>query len=390
MLKKIITLTLTMCLVVTLALGATVTVSAAAAFGSCGPSMSWRIEKGVLSITGTGEMLNFGKVNNAPWYSSRSAISSIVIESGITTIGDYAFFGCGNKLSSVTIPETVLSIGNFAFTSCKSLEKITLPGSLVSIGNSAFKDCTSLKAIAIPTAVRYLGSEALAGCVDLESVVISRLIPSIEPRTFENCSLLSSVIIPDGVSKICENAFAKCGYLKTVSIGKDVTTVEAGAFAECNKITDVKYNGSSANWALIDIQANNETFKKAHIIFNADTAIDDETIMIFLNGEKLSFDQPPVIIDGRTLVPLRAIFEALGADVFWEDATKTVTAKKGHTVVSLVIGSKAITVNTTAKELDVPAQIINSRTLVPVRAISEAFGCDVGWDAVTQSVLITE
>ena len=386
MTKKIVSITLVLCLVLSLALG----VSAASTFGSCGPSMSWRIEKGVLSITGTGEMLNFTKINNAPWYDARSSITSIVIESGITTIGDYAFFGCGSKLASVTIPETVVSIGNFAFASCKTLEACILPASLKSIGTSAFKDCSSLKSIAIPTAVNYMGSDAFSGCSDLESVVISRMLTSIEPRTFAECSILETAIIPDGITKIGQDAFLNCGYLKSVSIGKDVVTVESGAFSGCNKLTNVSYAGNSTSWSLIDIQSNNEAFKKAHVIYAANDSADDETIMVLLNGEKLTFDQPPVIMDGRTLVPLRAIFEALGAEVLWEDETKTVTAKKGYTVISLQIGTKAIVIDGTAKELDVPAQIINSRTLVPVRAISEAFGCDVGWDGVTQTVIITE
>ena len=111
---------------------------------------------------------------------------------------------------------------------------------------------------------------------------------------------------------------------------------------------------------------------------------------ITTNGTAKALDVPAQIIDSRTMVPLRAIFEALGASVEWDDATKTVTSVKGDTTVKLTIGKAAITVNGADKALDVPAQIVDSRTLVPVRAIAESFGCEVGWDDATKTVTITK
>ena len=111
---------------------------------------------------------------------------------------------------------------------------------------------------------------------------------------------------------------------------------------------------------------------------------------ITTNGEAKALDVPAQIIDSRTMVPLRAIFEALGASVEWDDATKTVTSVKGETTVKLTIGQASINVNGEDKALDVPAQIVDSRTLVPVRAIAESFGCDVAWDDPTKTVTITK
>ena len=110
---------------------------------------------------------------------------------------------------------------------------------------------------------------------------------------------------------------------------------------------------------------------------------------MLVNGKNVYFDQLPILDNGRTLVPLRAIFEALGANVNWDGTTQTVTASKGGTNISLQIGSNQLYVNGSAKTLDVPAKLINSRTLVPVRAISEAFGCKVDWDGNSQTVIIT-
>ena len=117
------------------------------------------------------------------------------------------------------------------------------------------------------------------------------------------------------------------------------------------------------------------------------TIISDE-VKVVINGEKINFDVQPTIIEGRTLVPLRAIFEALGATVDWNGDTQTVTSEKEGTTISLQIGSNKMYVNNSEKILDVAAKVINNRTLVPVRAISEAFGCNVEWDGETKTVII--
>ena len=122
--------------------------------------------------------------------------------------------------------------------------------------------------------------------------------------------------------------------------------------------------------------------------FGAWPEVQDD-IKVMLNGNAITFDQPPVIRDDRTLVPVRAIFEALGAEVRWDGDTQTVLSQKGATLVQLKIGSNIMTVNGREIALDVPAQIINDRTLVPVRAIAEAYGCKVDWDGATKTVIIS-
>lgn len=111
-------------------------------------------------------------------------------------------------------------------------------------------------------------------------------------------------------------------------------------------------------------------------------------ISVMLNGEYLAFDQPPILQNDRTLVPLRVIFESLGADVYWNEELQKVTANKEGISVSLTIGDDRLYVNGTEIKLDVAAQVINDRTLVPVRAISESFGCFVDWDDANQTVII--
>ena len=126
----------------------------------------------------------------------------------------------------------------------------------------------------------------------------------------------------------------------------------------------------------------------------------EEEITVEIDGTKLDFDVEPQIIDGCTMVPLRKIFEELGAVVKWDNDTKTVLARKNSKTVNLTIGSYDMQLDkgdtdadgnpiTETTALEVPAQVIDDRTLVPARAISEAFGLNVDWDDTVKKVIIT-
>ena len=120
-------------------------------------------------------------------------------------------------------------------------------------------------------------------------------------------------------------------------------------------------------------------------------------ITVVLNGEWLTFDQPPIAVDGRTLVPVRAIFEALGAEVEWDPSDQSIFAYRASdgAAVLLYLGNTTMGCKPSADaeavaiQLDVPPMAVNNRTLVPVRAISESFGCTVSWDQANQRVVIT-
>lgn len=114
------------------------------------------------------------------------------------------------------------------------------------------------------------------------------------------------------------------------------------------------------------------------------------TPRVLVDGVEVQFDVPPVIENGRTLVPLRAIFEALGAEVFWDQETQTVSAVRGHVAMAIQIGNPLANVNDKGVPLDVPAKVVSGRTLVPLRFVSEAFGADVAWDGATCTVTITD
>lgn len=111
---------------------------------------------------------------------------------------------------------------------------------------------------------------------------------------------------------------------------------------------------------------------------------------VVVNGEAVAFDAPPVIINGRTLVPIRRIADALGMQVTWDGTTRQVTMSKNHKRVTMTIGDTRYNLNGEEKTMDVCAQIMSDRTFVPARFVSEALGCSVDWDAETLTVKINE
>ena len=115
----------------------------------------------------------------------------------------------------------------------------------------------------------------------------------------------------------------------------------------------------------------------------------DDNITVVLNGETIEFDVPPQLIENRTMVPLRKIFEAMGATVEWDNDTQTVTATKGNERVIATVNNKNVYINGETKVLDVPPLIVEDRTLVPTRFVAEAFGADVEWNEASKTVEIT-
>lgn len=113
-----------------------------------------------------------------------------------------------------------------------------------------------------------------------------------------------------------------------------------------------------------------------------------KNITVVLNGQELFFGQPPVIKDGRTLVPMRAIFEAMGAGVEWDANTRTVISTKNDLSIKLSINDYVMVKNGVKIYLDVPAQLIGDYTMIPIRAVAEAFGANVEWDGETQTIYI--
>ena len=139
-------------------------------------------------------------------------------------------------------------------------------------------------------------------------------------------------------------------------------------------------NGKSSLYGMTDVGATTNTGGRTDA---------ENSIKVSLNGTYLTFEQAPVNQDGRVLVPMRTIFEAMGAEVRWDGAAKRVTGTLDGNTVELTIGSKTVRVNGEDTTLDVPASIINGSTMVPVRFISESLSAKVEWQKDTNTVVIT-
>lgn len=241
---------------------------------------SWDLTDGVLTISGQGDMPNYDTFHGRPWDSGK--IENIIINDGITSIGDFAFYEC-KDLTSVTIPDSVTSIGSGAFCNCRDFtitfpESITsiacnaflgtawldnrkkenplviinhimfdgkhcsgdliIPDDVVIIGDYAFEDA-DLTSVTIPNGVTSIGAYAFYECDDLKSVTIPDGVTSIGELAFGLCYALTEVVIPDSVTSIDSGVFSGCRSLKSITIPENVTSIGDDAFAWCDDLTEI-------------------------------------------------------------------------------------------------------------------------------------------------------
>ena len=232
--KKIISLLLSLAMLLTITSGLNLTAYAAVRTGSCGDNVTYSLDTstGVLTISGTGDMKNYSSYSpESPFYCT-SEIKSVIIDNGITSIGDYAFYKC-RSLTSITIPNSVISIGEWAFIECTSLESITIPNSVTSIGRNAFCDCTSLTNITIPNSVTSISHDTFWKCTSLKSVTIPNSVTSIGSSAFRCCTSLANITIPDSVISIFDDVFISCDSLTSIEVSdnnKNYSSVDGVLF----------------------------------------------------------------------------------------------------------------------------------------------------------------
>lgn len=221
--------------------------------GTLGENLTWVFDNSwTLTISGTGDIPDFFDDNDAPWYSEKAAINRVVIEDGVTSIGNGAFCNATN-LKSVIIPDSVTSIGNGAFSGCTDLKEINVPDSVTSIGVGAFFGTSWLESkqeenplvivnnilvdgykcfgdVVIPDSVTSICNGAFAECIGLTSVTIPDSVTSIDSHSFYNCRNLTSINIPDSVTSIGTYAFGGCWSLTEITIPDSVISIGLNAF----------------------------------------------------------------------------------------------------------------------------------------------------------------
>jgi hypothetical protein len=169
-------------------------------------------------------------------------VGSYTILSGVTSIGDGAFYDCSG-LTSIMIPTSITSIGSDAFAYCTSLASISIPGSGTSIGWEAFNWCTNLTDLTIGDGVISIGDGAFDLCTSLSRVTIGNSVTNIGAFAFHSCLRLTSISIPDSVTSIGNLAFNYCAGLTSVTIGSNISQIEA-SFQYCPKLASMYFKGN--------------------------------------------------------------------------------------------------------------------------------------------------
>ena len=249
----------------------------------------------VLTVSGTGAMDDYEDYNQTPWYGKN--IKTIVIESGVTSIGVYAFAG-SEDLESVSIPASVTSIGNFTFADggantttpltvsfaegstpltigegafgYANLKFIDIPNRVTSIGESAFSGCSKLESVSIPASVTSIGNYAFQYCgTNAEALTVS-FAEGLTPLTIGESAFadanLKYIDIPNRLTSIGNSAFLNCTHLESVSIPASVISIDEGAFYYCSNLAKVYIYATSLMTYGADAFDENAAGRKIYVL----------------------------------------------------------------------------------------------------------------------------
>lgn len=218
--------------------------AAAAQSGSCGQGLQWQLSGGVLRITGTGALPSYTDDSMPPWYGSAGSITTVIVGSGVTAIGDLAFYGC-TALTGVRLPATVTSIGAAAFKDCSALGYIALPASLQHIGEAAFENCTKLSSITLPGSLLSIGDFAFYRCESLTSIIIPSSVQHLGMVAFAYCTGLIRAEVRSPLTTLPDWTFYGCTTLTEVALPQTVTTTGDYAFRNCESLQTIYYDGTA-------------------------------------------------------------------------------------------------------------------------------------------------
>lgn len=201
--------------------------------GDYGNNVKWKLdEDGTLTISGKGKMSSYRNIGYPAEWTSKSkkdTIKKVVIEDGVTNIGEDAFYECSN-ITEIDIPDSVTEIGMYAFYGCSSLQEVTIPDNVTTIEENTFERCESLEKVVIPDGVQTIGKNAFLLCKSLTEINIPDSVETIGESAFAVCTGFTEINIPDSVKTIGESAFAGCENLKKVTIPENFTEFEKGVF----------------------------------------------------------------------------------------------------------------------------------------------------------------
>ncbi len=225
--------------------------------GSCGDSVTWTLnpDTGELVISGQGPMTDYAITNMTPWIASCTAITSVRVEEGVTSLGAYAFLYCSN-LATVSLPESLTSIGAHSFSNCSKLTDLQIPAGVRQIGAGAFQNCASLTELVIPEGVTEILGSTFSGCSKLAHVELPDSVTSIGSSAFASCSALTDIRLPTGLSVIDSKAFTYCSSLKTITLPGTLTALGDGVFTN-SALQRALFDGAQDEWDNVTVGESN-------------------------------------------------------------------------------------------------------------------------------------
>ena len=249
--------------IVVAALLSTASVFAQYVDGGTTGSLTWEVTgtepNYTLTISGNGAMPDyewegndmFSAFGTAPWFEYHESIATVVIEKGVTTIGNFAFLRY-SALTSITISSSVTTIGNYAFCLCSMLVSVSIPNNVITISDGAFSNCTALTSITITNGVTTIGSGAFGSCYALTSVTLPNSVATIGNFAFFYCTALTSVTLENGIITIEGAAFFGCSALTSIIIPNSITTIGNSAFFACTALTSINVDSENPNYSSDD------------------------------------------------------------------------------------------------------------------------------------------
>ena len=266
----------------------------------CGANLTWEINNGVLHIIGTGEMSNY-KDRQTPWEAQKENINSIVIDDGVTSVGDWAF-GRMNGVTSLKLPDSITSIGTQAFFRTLDLDEFTLPPNLKKMGTNVFNysrikkltiiDTTSLgvtqfaqssiSELIVPESVKKINGAWFSSCSNLKTIMFSEGLTKIDGTAFQGCTALETVYLPNSVESIGKNAFKGCTKLKNFVVPNNDISFGETVFADDAALTLFGEAGSATE---MYANANNIPFEVCNVVDNIRWMSKDGTLLIDGKGD---------------------------------------------------------------------------------------------------------
>ena len=225
--------------------------------GSCGSNLTWSLNAGTLTISGSGHMSDFPESTMAPWYHLRNEILRVELPSGLTSIGDLAFYEC-KELIAVVIPDSVTSIGKYAFAWCQNLQILTMGKGVRSIGDSAFSECFRMTSLELPSSLTKIGTKAFYRCESITSVTVPSSVESMGVSVFAYCKGLVTANVLAAIETLPEYTFYGCERLASVKLPDATEDVSTYSFRGCHQLETVYYGGENQDVSALKSEIGSE------------------------------------------------------------------------------------------------------------------------------------